>query len=75
MAAFMGVNWVHVGVNYALSDAGQRAQADAGIVALFSLAKTLTFADGFVFGMAVVAVCAIALRSSSLRGRSSGWAC
>ena len=66
MAAFMGVNWVHAGVNYALADAGQRAQADAGIVALFSLAKTLTFADGFVFGMAAIAVCALALRSSSL---------
>jgi hypothetical protein len=66
MAAFMGVDWVHAGVYYALADAGQRGQADAGIVALFSLAKTMTFADGFAFGMAVIAVCLLAVRSRAL---------
>ena len=66
MAAFMAVNWVHAGVYYALADAAGRKQADAGIIALFSLAKTLTFADGFVFGMAAVAVSLLARQSSSL---------
>jgi hypothetical protein len=66
MAAFMGVDWVHAGVYWALADAGRRAQADAGIIALFSLAKTMTYADGFVFGVAVVAMCLLAIRSRSL---------
>ncbi len=66
MAAFMGVDWAHAGVYYALADAGQRGQADAGILALFSLAKTMTFADGFVFGIAVIAVSLLAIRSRSL---------
>src|SRR5580704_1487038 len=45
-AAFVAIDWVHAGVYYAMADAGLRGQADAGIVALFSLAKMMTFADG-----------------------------
>jgi hypothetical protein len=66
IAAFLGVDWAHAGVYYALADAGQRGQADAGLVALFSLAKSITFADGFVFGMAVIALSLVAMRSRSL---------
>ena len=65
-AAFMAIDWVHAGVYYAMADAGQRGQADAGIVALFSLAKMMTFADGFVIGIAVVAISLLAMTSRTL---------
>jgi len=65
-AAFMAIDWVHAGVYYAMADAGQRGQADAGIVALFSLAKMMTFADGFVIGIAVVAISLLAITSHTL---------
>ena len=65
-AAFMAIDWVHAGVYYAMADAGQRAQADSGIVALFSLAKMMTFADGFVIGIAVVAISLLAMLSRTL---------
>jgi len=65
-AAFMAIDWVHAGVYYAMADTGQRGQADAGIVALFSLAKMMTFADGFVIGIAVVAISLLALLSRAL---------
>ena len=65
-AAFMAIDWVSAGVYFGLADAGQRSQADAGIVALFSLTKELTFSDGFVFGLAVIAVSLMALQSRTL---------
>lgn len=64
--AFMAINWVGAGVYYGLADAGQRTGADAGIVALFSLTKEMTFADGFVSGMAVVALSVLAFQSRAL---------
>jgi hypothetical protein len=65
-AAFMAIDWVHAGVYYAMADAGQRGQADAGIVALFSVAKMMTFADGFVIGIAVVAISLLAMLTRTL---------
>jgi len=65
-AAFMAIDWVHAGIYYAMADAGQRGQADAGIAALFSLAKMMTFADGFVIGIAVVAISLLAMLSRTL---------
>jgi len=65
-AAFVAIDWVHAGVYYAMADAGQRGQADAGVVALFSLAKMMTFADGFVIGIAVVATSLLAMLSRTL---------
>lgn len=65
-AAFMAIDWVGAGVYFGLADAGQRSQADPGIVALFSLTKEMTFTDGFVFGMAVIAVSVMALRTRTL---------
>lgn len=65
-AAFMAIDWVHAAVYFGLADAGQRSQADAGVVALFSLTKQMTFADGFVFGLAVVAVSFIAMQTRTL---------
>lgn len=65
-AAFMAINWVHAGIEFALADAGQRLDADAGIVSLFSLDKAMTFADGFAFGISVVAVSVLAMRSGAV---------
>jgi hypothetical protein len=65
-ASFMAIDWVHAGVFYAMADAGQRGQSEAGVVALFSLAKMITFADGFVIGMAVVAISVLAMLSRTL---------
>lgn len=65
-AAFMAIDWVSAGVNFGLADAGHRSGADAGIVALFSLTKEMTFTDGFVFGVAVVVVSVLALQSRTL---------
>jgi hypothetical protein len=65
-AAFMAIDWVHSAVYFGLADAGQRSGADSGVVALFSLTKQMTFADGFVFGLAVVAVSVVALQSRTL---------
>lgn len=65
-AAFMAIDWAHAGVYFALADAGRRVGADAGVVALFSLTKAMTFADGFVFGLAVLAVSLAAMRSRTL---------
>lgn len=65
-AAFIAINWVHAGVEFALADAGQRLDADAGIVSLFSLDKAMTFADGFAFGISVVAVSVLAMRSGAV---------
>ena len=62
----MAIDWVHAGIYYAMADAGQRGQADAGIVALFSLARMLTFADGLVIGIAVVAISLLAMLSGTL---------
>jgi len=62
----VAIDWVHAGIYYAMADAGQRGQADAGIVALFSLARMLTFADGLVIGIAAVAISLLAMLSGTL---------
>jgi hypothetical protein len=66
VAAMLAIDWVHAGTFFALADAGDRQSADAGIVALFSLTKSLTFADGVCFGIAAIAVSVIALGARSL---------
>lgn len=65
-AAFMAIDWVGAGVYFGLADAGRRSGADAGIVALFSLTKEMTFTDGFAFGVAVIAISVLALQSRTL---------
>lgn len=66
LGGMLAVEWVHAAVYFGLADAGRRDAADAGIVALFSLAKTMTFADGFAFGIAVVVISVLALRAGTL---------
>lgn len=66
LGGMLAVEWIAAAVSFALADAARRASSDSGIVALFSLSKTMTFADGFVFGLAVLAISLAALRSRAL---------
>lgn len=64
--AMMAVNWTGASMQFALADAAQRAGSDSGVVALFSLAKTMALSDGYFVAIPAVAVSVIALRSSGL---------
>ncbi len=64
--AMMAVNWTGASVQYALADSAQRAASDSGVVALFSLAKTMALSDGYFVAIPAVAVSVLALRSRSL---------
>jgi hypothetical protein len=66
LGGMLAVEWVDAAVSFALADAARRASSDSGIVALFSLSKTMTFADGFVFGLALLVISLAALRSRAL---------
>lgn len=64
--AMMAVNWTGASMQFALADAAQRAASDSGVVALFSLAKTMALSDGYFVAIPAVAVSVIALRSRAL---------
>lgn len=66
LGGMLAIEWVDAGVSFALADSARRASSDAGVVALFSLAKSMTFADGFAFGLAVVVISTLALRARTL---------
>jgi hypothetical protein len=66
VAAFMAIDWVGTGVYYALADAAGRQQATGGVVALFSLARSMTYADGFVAGLAILALSLLQLAPRAL---------
>lgn len=53
-------------MQFALADAAQRAGSDSGVVALFSLAKTMALSDGYFVAIPAVAVSVIGLRSRAL---------
>lgn len=65
-AAFMAIDWVGTGVYYALADAAGRQQATGGVVALFSLTRSVTYADGFVAGLAILALSLLQLTPRAL---------
>jgi hypothetical protein len=64
--AMMAVNWTSASVQFALVDAAQRTGSDSGVVALFSVAKTMALSDGYFVAIPAVAVSVLALRSRSL---------
>jgi hypothetical protein len=66
LGGMLAVEWIDAAVSFALADAAGRASSDSGIVALFSLSKTMTFADGFVFGLALLMISLAALRTRTL---------
>jgi hypothetical protein len=64
--AMMAVNWTGASIQFALADAAQRAGSDSGVVALFSLTKTMALSDGYFVAIPAVAVSVVALRSRAL---------
>ena len=64
--ALMAIDWVAAGIYYALADAAGRQQATGGIVALFSLSRSMTYTDGFVTGLAVLALSLLQFRPHAL---------
>jgi hypothetical protein len=65
-AALMAIDWVGTGVYYALADSAGRQQAAGGVVALFSLVRSMTYADGFVAGLAILALSLLQLTPNAL---------
>jgi hypothetical protein len=65
-AALMAIDWVTTGIYYALADAASRQQATGGVVALFSLVRSMTYADGFVAGLAILALSLLQLPPHAL---------
>jgi hypothetical protein len=66
VGALMAIDWVAAGIYYALADAAGRQQATGGVVALFSLTRSMTYADGFVTGLAVLALSLLQFRPRAL---------
>lgn len=66
VGALMAIDWVAAGIYYALADAAGKQQGTGGIVALFSLTRSMTYADGFVAGLAILALSLLQLRPHAL---------
>ena len=66
VGALMAIDWVAAGIYYALADAAGRHQATGGILALFSLTRSMTYVDGFVAGLAIVTVSLLQLAPRTL---------
>jgi hypothetical protein len=66
VGALMAIDWVAAGIYYALADAAGRQQATGGIVALFSLTRAMTYTDGFVAGLAILALSLLQFRPHAL---------
>ena len=64
--ALMAIDWVGTGIYYALTDAAGRQQATGGLVALFSLNNSITYVDGFVAGLAILALSLLQLGPHAL---------
>jgi hypothetical protein len=54
--ALMAIDWIGTAIYYAMAEAAGRRQATGGIVALFSLNTSMTYVDGFVAGLAILAL-------------------
>lgn len=66
VAALMAIDWVATGIYYALADAAGRQQATGGTLALFSLTRSMTYTDGIVAGLAVLALSLLQFRPHAL---------
>lgn len=66
VGALMAIDWVAAGIYYALADVAGRQQATGGVVALFSLTRAMTYTDGFVTGLAVLALSLLQFRPRAL---------
>ena len=65
-AAAVATAWTHAGVEYALADLAHRGGADAGVLALFSLARTMDYTDGVSIALAIGCASLLLLRSRAL---------
>jgi len=72
IVADVGVIWAETGMYFGLADAGQRGGGDAAVMALFSLVRQMTFADGFLFGISAAVASVLCLRASTLP-RTVAW--
>ena len=68
----MAIGWVHAGVEFALADLAHRGGANAGVLALFSFAKTMDYTDGVPIYLAVGCASVLLLRSRAL-SRPVAW--
>jgi hypothetical protein len=66
LGALVAVDWVSAVCSFALADVGQRSDADQAILALFSVSKDMTYADGYVAGVAFLVASVLALRTRTL---------
>src|SRR3954453_13962303 len=66
LAANLAVDLIWMGFYFALAKAGQMDAPDASVLALFAAAQELTFTDGIAFGIALLIVSWLALRTRSL---------
>jgi hypothetical protein len=66
VGALMAIDWVAAGIYYALADAAGRQQATGGVVGLFSLTTSMTYTDGFVAGLAILALSLLQFRPRTL---------
>lgn len=66
LVANAAVDQVSAAISWALAEAGRQQGAGDAVVALFSLSKEMTFADGFLFGLAAVSACLLSLRARTL---------
>ena len=60
------ISWTQAGMAYAMVDLASRGGADAGVLALFTLGKTMQFTDGVGFALAVGCTSLLAMRAGAL---------
>ncbi len=66
VAAAAALQWAHAGMLYALADLAHRGGSDAGVLALFSLGKTMDDADAVPIAIAFACVGVLMLWSRAL---------
>ncbi len=66
LGASMAIDMVWSGVYYSLAYAAQHRIGDGAVLAIATLTEQLTFTDGVLWGIAVLAISVVALRTRSL---------
>ena len=72
LAITVVTTWVQAGMIYAMVDLAARGGADAGVLALFTLGKTMQFTDGIGVTLVIGCTSVLALRAGVLP-RSLAW--
>ena len=66
LGASTAIDMVWMGIYDALAFAAQHGIGDSAVLALATLTEQMTFTDGFLWGIAVLIICAAALRTRTL---------